>query len=180
MNPDTRWLARAGTLMAAAAILGGCGPAEAVREYFREPTPHEEYVLGLSHAGLSETALGRDWILASQTAIAKPLEMDAPYMEEGFFPSEVPSSLGYRFPLRRGQRLVVRVDLVPAGSLRIFVDLFRSAPDTSRAPVPVLSGEAGTELVYRTPSQRVTISCGSNPNSCEAGGSPSPSKRSRP
>ena len=135
-------------LFLSAILLGGCGPAEAVREYFREPTPHEEYLLGLSHAGLTATALGEDWVQASEEAIHHPLAMDAPYQEEGFFPAEEPSAIGYRFPLRRGQRLVVKVDLVNSGPARLFVDLFRSAPDSSRAPVPVLSGEAGTELAF--------------------------------
>lgn len=129
-------------------LFGGCGPAETVREYFREPTPHEEYLLGLSHAGLTATALGQDWVRASEEAIRHPLLMDAPYQEEGFFPPEEAPSLGYRFPLRRGQRLVVKVDLVSAGPARLFVDLFRAAPDSSRAPVPLLSGEAGAELVF--------------------------------
>lgn len=135
-------------LILSAILLGGCGQAEAVREYFREPTPHEEYLLGLSHAGLTATALGEDWVQASEEAIRSPLAMDAPYQEEGFFPAEEPSALGYRFPLRRGQRLVVKVDLVGSGPTRLFVDLFRSAPDSSRAPVPVLSGEDGTEMVF--------------------------------
>jgi murein DD-endopeptidase MepM/ murein hydrolase activator NlpD/SH3-like domain-containing protein len=136
------------TLFLSAILLGGCGQVEVVREYFREPTPHEEYFLSLSHAGLSATALGKDWVQASEDAIYHPLRMDAPYREEGFFPAEEPSAFGYRFPLRRGQRLVVTVDLVSSGPTRLFVDLFRAAPDSSRAPVPVLSGEAGTEMVF--------------------------------
>jgi murein DD-endopeptidase MepM/ murein hydrolase activator NlpD len=137
-------------LLAVALLTGltGCGPAEAVREYFREPTPHEEYVLALSHAGLTGTALGSDWIQASREALDHPLVMDAPYLEEGFFPAEEPDALGYRFPLRRGQRLIVNVELTGADSVRLFVDLFRRAPDTTRAPVPLLSGEAGTEMVF--------------------------------
>jgi len=129
-------------------LFGGCGEVDAVREYFRNPTPYEEYLLGLSHAGLTETALGEDWVQASEEAIRNPLVMDAPFQEEGFFPAEEPSALGYRFPLRRGQRLVVNVDLVSSGPARLFVDLFRAAPDTSRAPVPLLSGEAGAEMVF--------------------------------
>jgi murein DD-endopeptidase MepM/ murein hydrolase activator NlpD len=136
------------SLLFSAVMVGGCGPAEAVREYFREPTPHEEYLLGLSHAGLTATALGEDWVRASEEAIHHPLVMDAPFQEEGFFPAEEPSALGYRFPLRRGQRLVVKIDLVSTGPARLFIDLFRVARDSSRAPVPLLSGEAGAEMVF--------------------------------
>lgn len=131
-----------------AALPAGCGPAEAVREYFRDPTPHEEYLLALSHAGLLSTALGAEWLEAAEEALSFPLVMDAPYREEGFFPEEDPSALGYRFPLRRGQRLLVRVELVTTEPARLFVDLFRAAPDSTRAPAPVLSGELGTEMVF--------------------------------
>ena len=148
MNTDHCLFPGLRALLLSTILLGGCGPADAVREYFREPTPHEEYLLGLSHAGLTATALGEDWVEASATAIHDPLVMDAPYQEEGFFPAEEASALGYRFPLRRGQRLVIRVDLVSSGSTRLFVDLFRAAPDSVRAPVPVLSGEAGDEMVF--------------------------------
>jgi len=148
VNPKESSILRRLALCLFASLLGGCEQADSVREYFREPTPHEEYVLGLSHAGLTGTALGRDWVQAAKDAILRPLTMEAPYLEEGFFPAEDPSSRGYRFPLRRGQRLVVRVDLAGSEPARLFVDLFRAAPDSSRAPVPVLSEEAATEMVY--------------------------------
>lgn len=135
-------------LALAMALLAGCGPADAVREYFREPTPHEAYALSLSHAGLLSTALGADWVRAGEEALARPLVMDAPYREGGYFPGEEPSALGYRFPLRRGQRLRVLVEIESQDSVRLFVDLFRAAPDTTRAPALVLSGEPGTEMVF--------------------------------
>ena len=36
--------------------------AEQVQDRFRDLTPYEVYQEGLSNAGLSETALGRDWL----------------------------------------------------------------------------------------------------------------------
>ncbi len=154
MNGSFPRITRQLLLLSLVSASSACQQADVVREYFRDPTPHEAYVLNLGHAGLSETALGRDWIQASQDAIKRPLVMDAPYIEEGFFPPREPSALGYRFPLKRGQRLTVRVELESSETARLFVDLFRSAPDTIRAPVPVQSSEAvpnhgnGTELVY--------------------------------
>jgi len=119
-----------------------------VPEFFRDPTPHEAYRLGLSEAGLGETALGRDWIRTARRALRSPVVADLPYQEEGFFPPEEASAMGYRFPLRRGQRLAMRVEVAGSDSSRVFVDLFRAAPDTVRAPVHVLYGDAGEELTY--------------------------------
>ncbi|MFC1660915.1 peptidoglycan DD-metalloendopeptidase family protein [Gemmatimonadota bacterium] len=139
-----RWIAALSLTLG----LAGCRGTEIIREFFRDPTPHEAYVLGLFHAGLDSTALGREWIQASRDALSNPLTMDPPYREEGFFPEEDPSALGYRFPLLRGQRLVVRVELTGRDSTQLFVDLFRAAPDSMRAPVPLSWGEEGSELVY--------------------------------
>ncbi len=129
-------------------LTSACGPADALREYFREPSPHEAYHLGLAQAGLASTALGQDWIRSAQEALARPLAVDAPYQEEGYFPAEEAPALGYRLPLRRGQRLEVRVEVDGAEPARIFLDLFRAAPDSLRAPARVLSGEAGAGMVF--------------------------------
>ena len=132
------------------AFRGQGGPLENVREFFRDPTPHEEYLMGLSQSGLASSALGQKWMAAARTALERPLAMAPPYQEEGFFPSEEPSALGYRFSLKRGQRLMVEVDVQNGDqdAARLFVDLFRSAPDTLQPPVHVLSPEPGAPLVF--------------------------------
>jgi len=125
-------------------------PLESFREFFREPTPHEAYLMGLSEAGLTSSALGQEWMTAAQEALERPLPLEPPYQEEGFFPEEEPSALGYRFSLLRGQRLTVTVELNGPENrdVRLFVDLFRTAPDTLRPPVHVLSPEPGAPLVF--------------------------------
>lgn len=123
-------------------------PVETIREFFREPTPHEAYRLALSEAGLTSTALGRDWTRAARTALTRPLETSLPFREEGFFPAEEASSVGYRFSLRRGQRLDVLVEVTGSDSLRVFVDLFRAAPDTIRAPVHLRAGSSGSTISH--------------------------------
>lgn len=122
-------------------------PLESFREFFREPTPHEAYLLGLSEAGLTSSALGQAWMAAAREALEHPLVLEPPYQEEGFFAQEEPAALGYRFPLRRGQRLTVTLEL-NGGDARLFVDLFRAAPDTLRPPVHILSPEPGAPLVF--------------------------------
>jgi murein DD-endopeptidase MepM/ murein hydrolase activator NlpD len=125
-------------------------PLGSIREFFRDPTPHEEYLMGLSASGLASSALGQDWINAARVALERPLAVEPPYQEQGFFPEEEPSALGYRFSVRRGQRLTVTVELengqVPGAEL--FLDLFRAAPDTLLPPVHLLSPEPGSPLVF--------------------------------
>ena len=118
------------------------------RDFFREPTAHEAYLLGLSEAGLTQSALGQAWVAAAVGALNRPLEVEAPYREEGFFPDEEALALGYRISLRRGQRLTVSVELEGQTDTRLFVDIFRAAPDTLRAPVSVLSGEPGIPIEF--------------------------------
>jgi len=139
------------TCLVFSVFLGGWGtPLGSIREFFREPTPHEAYLMGLSGSGLTASALGQDWMDAAKAALEQPLALEPPYQEEGFFPEEEPSALGYRFSLRRGQRLTVTVELDGAQSqeTRLFVDLFRTAPDTLRPPVHVHSPDPGTQLVF--------------------------------
>jgi len=125
-------------------------PLESVREFFRDPTPHEQYLMGLVQSGLATSALGQQWMAAARTALERPLATDLPYQEEGFFPQDEPSALGYRFSLRRGQRLTVTVQLVSpeASDTRLFVDLFRAAPDSLQPPVHVLSTMPGDPLEF--------------------------------
>jgi len=132
-------------------LVGDWGrPLESLHEFFREPTPHEEYLMGLSASGLASSALGQDWISAARVALEEPLVIEPPYLEEGFFPQEEASALGYRFSLHRGRRLKVTVELENGQSqdARLFLDLFRVAPDTLRPPVHLLSPEPGDSLVF--------------------------------
>lgn len=111
---------------------------EAAREFFRDPTPHEEYMLSLAHAGLSASALGMDWMDAAESAINGPLPISAPYEQEGFFAQEEALALGYRIHVERGQRLEVSLEMQSIEHARVFMDLFRAATDSTRRAAPVL------------------------------------------
>jgi peptidoglycan LD-endopeptidase LytH len=158
----------------------GCGQVETVREFFlQDPSPHQEYLMGLWEAGLASSALGQDWILAAGEALANPVAVEAPYQEAGFFPPEEAASRGYRLPLRRGQRLVLTVTLENPSPARVFVDLFRAGSDTLQAPTAVLSGEAGMEIVYE-PRRSADYLLRVQPSSSGAVVSWSPSRAGRP
>ena len=74
-------------------------------------TPHEAYQASLSDAGLTTTALGRDWLLAAHQSVQAPVEISLPFQEEGFITPEQPSAVAYRLTIGRGQRLTAEVSL---------------------------------------------------------------------
>ncbi len=145
-------LAMGGWLIVPTLFWAGCETREPIREFFRSPTPHEAYLLSLGAVGLTETALGRDWLAAANDALDHPLAVISPYQEEGFFPPEDPQALGIRISMERGQRLTVEVELDSGDPTRLFLDVYRVAPDPTRFPVPVMATEVGEEPLEFEPS----------------------------
>ncbi|MGD8322498.1 MAG: M23 family metallopeptidase [Gemmatimonadota bacterium] len=121
------------------AVAWGCEQAEQVRDHFRDLTPHEAYLASLSGAGLTETALVKDWISSSLDAVAHPVPVDLPFQEEGFIAPEEAGAVAYRLHVGRGQRLTGEVTLSSGEGARVFVDLFRMPEDSTDALRPVLS-----------------------------------------
>ena len=118
-------------------LLGGCGLEDVVLEPFRGATPHERYLEALERSGLQDSALALQWDRVAEGAFRYPVEPTLPFVEEGRFSAAEPTSLAYRFELRRGQRLQVvltrpgssptenaerHLDEVPG---RVFIELFR-------------------------------------------------------
>ena len=122
--------------------LASCEEVEQVQDRFRDMTPYEAYEASLADAGLDATALGRDWVLAGQSALEQPLEVTLPFQEEGFITPESPSAVGYRVTLPRGKRLTVEVALNGEDSERIFIDLFRVPADEGDPMRPIVSTDS--------------------------------------
>jgi peptidoglycan LD-endopeptidase LytH len=128
-----------------ALLLAGCGLSESLLEPLRGATPHERYGESLERAGLAESTLARQWVRMSEAAFRYPVEPSLPFREAGRFSPAEPTSLAYRFELRRGERLEVVLDRDPEGgpgrvpggdpssegvtggveAARVFIDLFR-------------------------------------------------------
>ena len=102
-------------------------------------TDHERYARSLRDAGLDSTAIGRDWLGASDSALRAPLTLALPARELGTYQRNEARAVAYRFALRDGERLRVtlRADGLPA---RLYLDLFEVTPDTAQAPVHRASG----------------------------------------
>jgi murein DD-endopeptidase MepM/ murein hydrolase activator NlpD len=120
-------------LVVAGMIATGCGLEDAINDALTPAaTPHEAYALSLRGAGLEATALGREWMLAADRALRAPVAVALPFRETGYFAPHEASSVGYRIPLRRGQRLSLDLDVADTSTGRVFVDLYHDPPDTTQ------------------------------------------------
>jgi murein DD-endopeptidase MepM/ murein hydrolase activator NlpD len=124
----------------------------------REATPHERYAESLRDAGLDSTAMGREWLAASDSALGSALLVDLPHREVGIYRRLEARAVAHRVVLRAGQRLVVSLEVegLPA---RLFLDLFRATADTSRPfehvrSADTVAGGGGMHLVLLHESRR--------------------------
>jgi len=113
---------------------------EKVPEAFRPTNAHDAYRLSLLSANLGTSALGRDWIAASEAALRQPAEVSSPFRESGYFDESVATAIGYVFLVSGGQRIDAEVVLQSHKPLRVFMDLFRLVDDDPQDPVHVASG----------------------------------------
>ncbi len=118
----------------AAALVGtaACGAEEALRHVLAPTlTPHERYARRLRDAGLDSTALGAEWLTAAERAVRQPVAITLPFRETAYLaPSEAPA-IGYRFALRRGQKLTVRLDAADSAGAKVFIDLYQDPADST-------------------------------------------------
>ncbi len=125
-----------------ALVVGACEEVEQVQDRFRDMTPHEAYLASLEDAGLTGTALGRDWVRAGREAVDRATAVSLPFQEEGFITAEDPGAAAYRVSITRGQRLTAEVTLESDERTRVFVDVFRVPEDSDDPYRPVLSSDS--------------------------------------
>lgn len=133
---------RARVLVAGLVLLAGCEQIEQFQDGFRDLTPYEAYEESLAAAGLTETALGRDWLSAGRSAVASPIPVSTPFEEEGFITAEEPGAMAYLVSVPRGRRLTAEVELTSDDGARVFVDLFRVAANEGEPLRPILSADS--------------------------------------
>jgi peptidoglycan LD-endopeptidase LytH len=120
----------------ASVFLAACG-GDAWRGRVRVLTPHEQYAASLRAAGLDSTALGREWLAASDSALRTPIPMPLPAREAGFFSRAEARAVAYELQLGPGRRLEVSLDQMEGLATQVFVDLFRVTADTATPLVHV-------------------------------------------
>jgi len=98
---------------------------EAVPEAYKPTNSHDAYIHSLRMADLAHTALGGDWILASETALREPVEIETPYEEAFYVDQAAAFAAAFRFHVKRGQRTEIDVVFQGQRRCRLFMDLFR-------------------------------------------------------
>ncbi len=98
---------------------------EIVPEKYLPSHAHDAYGHGLQEAGLSDSALGRDWELVAVSALEKPVPVSTPFQEALYIDPSSAFGVGYRFAALDGQRIEVVLELGGDSRPRLFIDLFR-------------------------------------------------------
>ncbi|MDH3650456.1 MAG: M23 family metallopeptidase, partial [Saprospiraceae bacterium] len=102
---------------------------EIVPKAFHPRSDHEAYLHSLEEASLLEAALGRDWQQMAEQCLEHPVQINTPHQESFYFQETEAEANAYRFDARRGQKIQVNVDRENAGTMRLFIDLFRISTD---------------------------------------------------
>lgn len=148
-------LIRAALVASATIWLAACSASDTLRSLRPAPaTAHERYGQALIDAGLDSTALGREWLAASDSALRAPLAARLPSRELGVYTRTEARAVAYRVSLRDGQRLVTTLyaEGLPA---RLYVDLYEITTDSAR---PFVHRATADSLVSRdSTGTRVTL-----------------------
>jgi len=136
-------------------LLAGCGGKQTLRGVFQKQTPYERYVTKLKDAKLDNTALGQDWLKAGQKALSDSIRVTLPFKETGYFSADAPKALGYRINAKRGERLVVSLEMKARETVQVFMDMFEVSDNPADAPDLVASADTtGTSLSYDVDDDR--------------------------
>ncbi len=131
-----------------AILLLGCSQEEIIPDRFYPRNDHEAYWYSLKQANLLNSALGKDWMDASERPFNEQIKVNLPYQEAFEISDLKPDALGYRFDVKRGQKILVNIDLITEDSTRVFVDLFRVENDSLNKFRHVASADSLLDLAF--------------------------------
>ncbi|WP_462248604.1 M23 family metallopeptidase [Ekhidna sp.] len=131
-----------------AILLLGCSQEEIIPDRFYPRNDHEAYWYSLKQANLLNSALGKDWMDASERPFNEQIRVNLPYQEAFEISDLKPDALGYRFDVKRGQKILVNIDLITDDSTRVFVDLFRVENDSLNKFRHVASADSLLDLAF--------------------------------
>jgi murein DD-endopeptidase MepM/ murein hydrolase activator NlpD len=128
-------------------FISGC-TEEKVPERFYPRNNHEAYWYSLKQANLLETALGQDWNAAADSVYSQSIKIDLPYQESFHLDPRKPEALGYRFSIKRGQKVLIEVQQLNQDSSHIFIDAFRVISDSLKQYRQIASADSALNLGF--------------------------------
>jgi len=113
-----------------------CGKEKVKKEY-KPNNAHEQYIYALEKANLQKSVLYKQFVKLSEDALIKPFEITIPYSEIFYIDHANPNAFGYKFELKRGQKITISTELLSSDSIKLFLDVFRirDSANTSRYKV---------------------------------------------
>ena len=121
---------------------------EKVPERFYPRNDHEAYWYSLKQANLLNTALGEDWLAAADKPFDNQIKVQLPYQEAFVISDLKPDALGYRFDAKRGQKILVDIEMIVDDTTRVFIDLFRVENDSLSQFRQVASADSSFQLGF--------------------------------
>ena len=130
-------------------LLLGCMEKEIVPKRFYPRNDHEAYWYSLKQANLLNTALGKEWLSAADKPFDNQIRVKLPYQESFNINEKVPDAIGYHFSAKRGQKILVNIQLLTEDTTRVFVDLFRVKNDSLNQFIQVASADSTLSLGFQ-------------------------------
>jgi murein DD-endopeptidase MepM/ murein hydrolase activator NlpD len=116
-----------------------------VREWLRPPdSPHKAYARKLALAGLDSSSIGQKWIFASRKSLNDSVWIDFPFVAKGYFATDEPRAMTYRFEGQRGQVLKVDIGIQGEENPLLFMDLYRQGRRPDSPFERVASADSGS------------------------------------
>ncbi len=106
---------------------------------FGKKTPHEQYSKKIEEAGLKETSLGSEWFKAAEVTLRRPLAVQLPYSEKGYFSPDKVNAIGLSFKVKRGEKLTIELTKKPQQDFDLYLDLWK--PFAGKAPQLLASAD---------------------------------------
>lgn len=137
------------TVLALLPVGGSSKITELQLQPYLPRSPHQAYAYSLALDGLARSP-AREWLLASERAVAEPQDATLPFAAAGRF-DPGGDVLGHRFGVRAGRHVTIDVETEPAaGDAAVFVDLFVAAEGRTaeylRSAPPLRRGGGSSRL----------------------------------
>lgn len=122
---------------------------EIVPEEFLPTETHQDYINALYKLNLNQSALGIDWINASEKALTDPLEIASPYEESFFFNPSKANYIGYLISAKKGQNVEINISKTSNDSIKLFLDVYRQDEENKDTYTHIASNhESGLTLEF--------------------------------